>query len=76
MQKGRKMTDRFGALTVVLKSDIREDDAEALMNAIRCFQNVLSVTGVVVDSRDHIAKERVRVEFAEKLRAFVWPSTE
>lgn len=31
---GQQMTDRFHSLTVVLEGNIREDDAESLINAI------------------------------------------
>jgi hypothetical protein len=48
------MTDRYNALTVVLEHDIRDDDAEAVANAIRQLRRVLSVSGNVADMGDHI----------------------
>lgn len=69
------MTDRLNALTVVLETDIREDDAEALIAAIRQLRGVLSVTGTVADIGDHIAQERVRRELGEKLLRVLYPKT-
>ena len=61
------MTDRFGALHVVLEKDIREDDAEGLMDALRCFRGVLSVSGEVADINLHIATERVQQEVETRI---------
>jgi hypothetical protein len=61
------MTDRYNALTVVLERDIRDDDAEQILAAIRCLRGVLSVTGNVVDIADHVARERAVSEIGEKL---------
>jgi hypothetical protein len=36
------MTDRFCGLTVVLDRDYRDDDAKALINAIRQLKGVVS----------------------------------
>ena len=69
------MTDRFNSLTVVLDRDIREDDAEALLNAIRQLRGVLSVTGNVSDVGSHIAEERVRRELGDKLWEVLYPET-
>lgn len=54
------MTDRFNALTVVLEKDIREDDAEVLMSAIRQLRGVLSVTGEISSVSDSVAYERAK----------------
>ena len=61
------MTDRLGSLTVVLEHDIRDDDAESLMNAIRQLRCVLSVKGDVSDPTDYIARSRVTSEIRKKL---------
>jgi hypothetical protein len=68
------MTDRFHTLTVVLDKDIRDDDAEALMNAIRMMKRVISVDGIVSDYDSHMAEERVRRELGEKLLAILYPN--
>lgn len=61
------MTDRYHSFTVVLDKDIREDDAEHLMNAIRCLKGVIDVSGNVSDYDMHAAYARVRSELAQKL---------
>ena len=37
------MTDRVGTLLVALEHDLRVDDAESLINAIKCMRGVVSV---------------------------------
>ncbi|MEE9214815.1 MAG: hypothetical protein V3U54_08495 [Thermodesulfobacteriota bacterium] len=69
------MTDRLGALTVVLKDNIREDDAEGLINAIKQLRGVLSVKGHVTDIETHIAEDRVRHELGQKLIKLVYPKS-
>ncbi len=61
------MTDRYNALTVVLDRNIREDDAEQLINAIRMLRGVLSVDPHVSDLNDHVAAMRVKRDLTEKL---------
>lgn len=67
------MTDRFNALTVVLDHDIRDDDAEHILNAIRMVKGVLSVEGNVVNTDDFIHSARIRAEIAEKIREILYP---
>jgi len=61
------MTDRFNSFTVVLEKDMREDDAERLLSAIRQLRGVLSVKGNVSDIVDHIAMQRARSDLEQKL---------
>lgn len=67
------MTDRYNSLTVVLDRDMRDDDAEVLLNAIRQLRGVLSVTGNVSDMQSHIAQERARHELGEKMWRVLYP---
>lgn len=67
------MTDRFHSLTVVLEKDIRSDDAEGLIQAIRHMRGVLSVTGRVSDPDSHMAEERARRELGQKLWEILYP---
>ena len=67
------MTDRFHSLTVVLEKDMRDDDAQGLMDAIRCMRGVFSVTGKVADLDSHMAEDRARHELGAKLLALVYP---
>lgn len=43
------MTDRYHALTVVLDTDIRSDDAAQIIDAIRQVRGVLTVDPIVAD---------------------------
>ena len=61
------MTDRFHSLTVALDHDMRADDAEVLMDAIRCLRWVVGVTGNVVGLDLWTAEMRVRSELRIKL---------
>jgi len=64
------MTDRYNALTVVLDHDIRSDDAEVLVSAIKQLRGVLNVIPNVVENlTDEIAEARVRQELSKKLWA-------
>lgn len=61
------MTDRFHSLTVALDADIRADDAEAIMAAIRQLRGVLTVTGNVVSADSWVAEQRARDELMRKV---------
>jgi hypothetical protein len=59
------MTERFKGFTVVLEEDIREDDAQQTLNALRCIRGVLSVEPLVRDSTDFVARQRAQSEIRE-----------
>jgi hypothetical protein len=61
------MTDRFKALTVVLENEIREDDAQHLLNAIMMLKGVISVQGNVINPDHWIAQETAKLELRKKL---------
>lgn len=61
------MTDRINALTVVLAEDMRDDDCEYVISAIRMIRHVLSVQPHVADFTSHVAYTRVRAEFRQKV---------
>lgn len=63
------MTDRFSSLTVTFEREMREDDAQALMDAIRCMRHVISVDGNVAGIVYHDALKRARYELECKLLA-------
>jgi hypothetical protein len=67
------MTDRINYLTVVLEQNMRSDDCESLINAIRMIRGVLSVTPNVADPDHHMAEERARQELGRRLMAIVYP---
>lgn len=61
------MTARIRSLTVALDEDIRTDDIECLVNAIKMMRNVLSVTTNEVNPNDWVTEKRVKLETARKL---------
>jgi hypothetical protein len=61
------MTAKFNSLTIVLESDVREDDAQTLINAILMLKGVLSVEGNVSSVADYVAESRVKSEVRNRL---------
>lgn len=61
------MTDRFHSLVVVLDKDMRDEDAEALINAIMMMKNVISVEGNISDVVSLVAMARARSELSMKI---------
>ena len=61
------MTTRLKGLVVHFDQDIREDDAENWINAIRMMQHVEDVTPLETTHEDHNARMRVRSEVRGKL---------
>ena len=52
------MTDRFFALTVVLDGNIRDDDAEPIIAAIKQLRHVKEVTPHVFSTEAAIARQQ------------------
>jgi len=67
------MTDRYYALTVVLEKDMRDDDAESIINAIGMIKGVLSVKGNISNPETWVAEERARIDLGQKLLKVVFP---
>lgn len=61
------MSDSFNGFLVIMENDISEEYAQGLMNAMRHFRGVISVTGNVASVSDRIATERAKQEFARRL---------
>lgn len=53
------MTDRFHSLQVVLEQNIRDDDCERLIDAIKMVRGVLSVKGDIATPDTYMAEQRV-----------------
>lgn len=70
------MTDRVKGFTVALSEDMRIDDAEGLMDAIRHLTGVMSVEPLIAELGDHIAYARARRELGDKLWAVLYPPKE
>lgn len=65
------MTDRLNGVTVTFERDIREDDAEAILIAIRQIRGVAAVEPHVATPEDHFARTQAAHEFKIKLYKFL-----
>jgi hypothetical protein len=61
------VTDRLAGLTVTFAADVREDDAEAIIHAIRMIKGVVSVDPLIADWQLHIATTRVQSDMTKRL---------
>ena len=69
------MNDRIHALTVVLDHEVRDDDLESTINAIRHIRFVMKVVPQVADPDLYAVEMRVRRELGDKLHAVLYPKT-
>jgi len=51
------MTDRYHSLTVILERDIRSDDAELLIDAIKCLRGILDIQTHASNVKTEMAKK-------------------
>ena len=61
------MTDRLKGLTVTLEPNIREDDAQAIIDAIKMIKGVSDVATHVADIHHHMAVTTARQEMLTEL---------
>lgn len=61
------MTDRICALTVTLEREMREDDIEDLVSAIRLLRGVNQVTEHVADPEYYSAVEHAKLELRREI---------
>ncbi|KPK66760.1 MAG: hypothetical protein AMS21_00990 [Gemmatimonas sp. SG8_38_2] len=61
------MTDRYYALTVVLDRDIREDDAQPIVEAIKTIRGVLDVQPHVAEFEIHATRHRLWYEMRKRV---------
>lgn len=62
------MTDRYSGFIVVLKQNLREDDAEQTLNALRQIRGVATVEPVVSEpSSDFVARTQERIRITNAL---------
>jgi hypothetical protein len=61
------MTDRLKGVVVTFNEDIRVDDAEYIINAIKMIKGVIDVSPNIVNSDDHMIRMRVENEIRQKL---------
>jgi len=62
------MTDRLKGILVTFEKDIREDDAEKILTAIKMIRGVLSVKNYVVGAEDYILYHRGQHEIITELK--------
>jgi hypothetical protein len=67
------MTDRIHALTVFLDEPIREDDVQAIIDAIRMIKRVSSVRKHVHGVDAIYAEQHARQDLEKKLWAVLYP---
>jgi hypothetical protein len=67
------MTDRLKGCTVVFEQDMRDDDAESLLNAIGMIKGVLKVAPTLRTHEDFHAETRIRAELGKKLFDVIYP---
>lgn len=68
------MSVRFAGVVVTFEGDIRDDDAEATLAALRQIKGVLTVEAVVADVPLHMAEQRARFALERQLWAVLHPS--
>lgn len=61
------MTDPLKGATVVFDRDIREDDAEAVLMALRMVKDVMAVNPSMSSADDWMNQARVKNEVRDKL---------
>ncbi len=61
------MTERVHSFVVVLDHDMRTDDVEATLGALRQIKNVISVKPNVSTSESLMAEDRARFDLGKKV---------
>ena len=61
------MTDRYHTLTVVLEHDMRDEEVDLLVQAMRQLRGVTSVSAHVADYTSFMAEERAKRALRERL---------
>ena len=67
------MTDRHVGYVVTLDGAVREDDAEAILTAMKMIKGVASVDPVIDDPKIQIAKSAAHSEWERKIIGLVYP---
>lgn len=67
------MSERVKGFTVVLKNDLREEDAQLLKSAISLLSGVLSVEAIAATSEDYFAEQRVRATIGDEILKILYP---
>jgi len=65
------MTDRVKGFVVTLEKDIRIDDVEVILSAIKMIRGIANVETSVSDYDDHMNRERIKYELRDKFIDFM-----
>ena len=57
--------------TVTLEKDIRIDDVEVIMQAIRMIRGIANVEPSISTSEDHMNRQRIKYELRDKFYKFM-----
>jgi hypothetical protein len=68
------VTDRLKGLVVTFDRDIREDDAKAIVDAIKMIRGVLDATPSVRTYEDHMNRARIDAEWRQRMHDLMYPS--
>ena len=61
------MTERVKGFTVTLSKDIREDDFEYILNAVKMIRGVAHVEPTLAAPQDHAIRVRFKMELQQRL---------
>lgn len=61
------MTDRHHGYVVTLAADLRADDAEPVITALRQIRGVVAVEPIVADTMTHVALARARTDLGTRV---------
>ena len=61
------MTDRIKGLSVSLTHDIRDDDCECIINAIKMIKGVSNVKPHISNINDWMARQHIKEELRDKI---------
>lgn len=69
------MTDRIKGFVVTLEKDLREDDAEATLTALRQIKGVLAVEPQLANIEDQLNRTRIRYELGKNILELIRSSS-
>jgi len=67
------MSDRLNSLTVVLEKEMKTEDAELIINAIKMIRGVANIIPGVATSEGQIAREMARLDLIKKVYKLLNP---
>jgi hypothetical protein len=67
------VSERVAGFLVTLDCDLRDEDAEAVLTALRMIKRVQSVKPVPASIEIDIAEDRARFALRQKMADVLWP---